>query len=98
LPDIDGALAELDHALDTLGLDGVVLFSNVHGTYLGYPRFGSLFDELQRRAAVVFVHPNPSPDPSAHAHGLPDSLIDFPRRHHPGHRSTAPQQHLRPDP
>ncbi|WP_210583553.1 amidohydrolase family protein [Streptomyces sp. GESEQ-35] len=78
LPDIDGALAELDHALDTLGLDGVVLFSNVQGAYLGDPRFGPLFDELQRRAAVVFVHPNPSPDPGAHALGLPDSLIDFP--------------------
>jgi aminocarboxymuconate-semialdehyde decarboxylase len=37
-----------------------------------------LFDELQRRQAVVFVHPNPSPDPSAHSLGLPDSLIDFP--------------------
>jgi hypothetical protein len=36
-----------------------------------------LFDELQRRAAVVFVHPNPSPDPSAHALGLPDTLIAF---------------------
>jgi len=33
---------------------------------------------LQRRQAVVFVHPNPSPDPAAHALGLPDSLIDYP--------------------
>jgi 6-methylsalicylate decarboxylase len=36
-----------------------------------------LFDELQRRAAVVFAHPNRSPDPSAHALELPDTLIDF---------------------
>ena len=77
LPDVDGALAELAYALDDLRLDGVVLFSNARGTYLGDPRFTPLFDELQRRAAVVFVHPNPSPDPSAHALGLPDSLIDF---------------------
>jgi len=35
------------------------------------------FDELQRRAAIAFVHSNPSPDPSAHALGLPDTLIDF---------------------
>jgi 6-methylsalicylate decarboxylase len=78
LPDVDGALAELAYALDDLHLDGVVLFSNARGTYLGDPRFTPLFDELQRRAAVVFVHPNPSPDPSAHALGLPDSLIDYP--------------------
>ena len=77
LPDVDGALAELAYALDDLRLDGVVLFSNARGSYLGDPRFTPLFDELQRRAAVVFVHPNPSPDPSAHALGLPDSLIDF---------------------
>lgn len=77
LPDVDGALAELAYAFDDLRLDGVVLFSNAYGTYLGDPRFRPLFDELQRRAAVVFVHPNPSPDPSAHALGLPDTLIDF---------------------
>jgi aminocarboxymuconate-semialdehyde decarboxylase len=77
LPDIDGALAELGYALDDLQLDGVVLFSNARGRYLGDRRFTPLFDELQRRRAVVFVHPNPSPDPSAHALGLPDSLIDF---------------------
>ncbi len=78
LPDVEGALAELAYALDDLSLDGVVLFSNARGAYLGDPHFRPLFDELQRRAAVVFVHPNPSPDPSAHGLGLPDSLIDFP--------------------
>lgn len=78
LPDLDGALAELAYALDTLRLDGVVLFSNARGVYLGDKRLDPLFDELQRRRAVVFVHPNPSPDPSAHALGLPDSLIDYP--------------------
>ena len=77
LPDVDGALAELTYALDDLRLDGVLLFSNAHGVYLGDSRFTPLFDELQRRAAVVFVHPNPSPDPSAHTLGLPDTLIDF---------------------
>ena len=34
--------------------------------------------ELQRRAAVVFVHPIASPDPVAHTLGLPDSLLDYP--------------------
>ena len=77
LPDVDGALAELAYALDDLQLDGVLLFSNARGVYLGDSQFTPLFDELQRRAAVVFVHPNPSPDPSAHALGLPDTLIDF---------------------
>jgi predicted TIM-barrel fold metal-dependent hydrolase len=77
LPDMDGALRELEYGLDTLKLDGVVLFSNARGIYLGDKRFRPLFDELERRKAVVFVHPTASPDPSAHGLGLPDSLIDF---------------------
>src|SRR2546423_4248899 len=77
LPDVNGALLELAYALDDLHLDGVVLFSNARGVYLGDGRLGPLFEELQRRRAVAFVHPNASPDPSAHRLGLPDSLIDF---------------------
>jgi 6-methylsalicylate decarboxylase len=77
LPDVDGALEELSHALDVLKLDGVVLFSNARGIYLGDQRFEPLFQELERRRAVVFIHPTSSPDPSAHCLGLPDSLIDF---------------------
>ena len=77
VPDVDGALAELAYALDDLALDGILLFSNARGAYLGDPLYAPLFAELQRRAALVFVHPNTSPDPSAHALGLPDTLIDF---------------------
>jgi len=77
LPDVDGALTALAYALDVLRLDGVVLFSNARGVYLGDARLDRLFDELQRRGALVFVHPNASPDPTAHTLGLPDSLIDF---------------------
>ena len=77
LPDVDGALRALEYGLDVLKLDGVVLFSNTRGIYLGDARFKPLFDELERRGAVVFVHPTSSPDPAARNLGLPDSLIDF---------------------
>jgi 6-methylsalicylate decarboxylase len=77
LPDVDGALNELAYSLDVLKLDGVVLFSNANGVYLGDKRFEPVFEELERRGAVVFVHPTTSPDPAAHHLGLPDSLIDF---------------------
>jgi len=78
LPDIDASLEELSYALDVLRLDGLVLFTNSNGVYLGDAVLEPVFEELERRKAVVFVHPNPSPDAAAHSLGLPDNLLDFP--------------------
>ena len=78
LPDIDGTLDQIAYALDVLELDGVSVFTNAGGSYLGDSRFDPIFTELQRRAAVVFVHPTASPDPIAHTLGLPDTLLDYP--------------------
>ncbi len=78
LPDIDASLEELSYAVDVLRLDGLVLFTNSRGVYLGDATLEPVFEELERRKSVVFVHPNPSPDAAAHSLGLPDNLLDFP--------------------
>jgi predicted TIM-barrel fold metal-dependent hydrolase len=57
LPDIDAAMSELTYALDHLGLDGVGLFSNDAGVYLGDARWEPLIAELDRRGTYAFVHP-----------------------------------------
>ena len=57
---------------------GIVLFTISQGVYLGDATLEPVFEELERRKSVVFVHPNPSPDAAAHSLGLPDNLIDFP--------------------
>ncbi|KAA9161599.1 amidohydrolase [Amycolatopsis acidicola] len=76
LPDVDGALAEVAYAFDELNADGVVLMSNVEGTYLGERSYEPLWEELNRRGAVVFVHPDAPP--MQMLDGLPAPLLDFP--------------------
>jgi predicted TIM-barrel fold metal-dependent hydrolase len=61
LPDIEASIVELEYALDTLKLDGVVLLTNIGGIYLGDTHYEELFFELNRRKAVVFVHPSVPP-------------------------------------
>jgi predicted TIM-barrel fold metal-dependent hydrolase len=78
LPDIDASLEELAYAFDVLELDGVVLFTNANSVYLGDVVLEPVFEELERRQAIVFVQPNPSPDAAAHSLGLPDNLLHFP--------------------
>lgn len=52
MPDVNASLAETAYALDTLQADGVELFANSRGVYLGEPASEPLFAELNRRRAV----------------------------------------------
>lgn len=52
------ACSEAAYALDVLQADGVVLLGSTDGFFLGDPRFEELMAELDRRSAIVFVHPN----------------------------------------
>lgn len=72
------AIDELAFSLDTLKLDGVILLTNFNGVYLGDKQFEPVFRELDRRRAVVFVHPTePGPryDPGL---DVPVALVEAP--------------------
>jgi len=55
--DIDATLKEIEHAFDTLKADGVNLQTNYGDKWLGDPTYQPIFEELNRRKAVVYVHP-----------------------------------------
>lgn len=58
LPNVDAALREIDYALSTLNADGIALFTVYGDKWLGDPAFDPIFEELNRRKAVLFTHPN----------------------------------------
>ncbi len=78
LPDVNGALEEVAYAFDELNADGVVLMSNVAGRYPGDPEYEELMAELDRRAAVVVLHPASPPSWQAVSLGRPRPMIEFP--------------------
>lgn len=77
LPDLPAAIAEVSHALDVLGLDGVALLTAYDDIYLGDPRIEPLMWELNRRGAYVFVHPRSLPPEDKPFVPLPDFLVEF---------------------
>jgi 6-methylsalicylate decarboxylase len=78
LPDVDATVRELETVLDDLKLDGVVLYTNVGGTYLGDAAFDALFAELNRRKTVVYVHPVAPPNFQITRLGFSAPALEFP--------------------
>ena len=78
LPDVAAALTEIAYVFDTLGVDGVILETNVDGHYLGTDLFAPVFAELNRRGATVFLHPTSPACFEAVALGRPAPLLEFP--------------------
>jgi|HubBroStandDraft_6_1064221.scaffolds.fasta_scaffold197383_2 predicted TIM-barrel fold metal-dependent hydrolase len=57
LPHLDQALSELGRALDELGMAGVAMNTTVLGHALVEPGYQAVFAELNRRSAVLYLHP-----------------------------------------
>lgn len=78
LPDVETSLREIAYALDELNADGIGLLTNYDGRYPGDPVFAPVFDELNRRKAVVYFHPTEAPCCAMHGVGVPAATLEFP--------------------
>ena len=77
LQNIDAGIEEAAYALDILKLDGIGLMTSHHGKWPGDARFAPLFEELNRRRAVVYLHPTVS-HCTAQIPDVAPSVIEFP--------------------
>ncbi|WFA86834.1 amidohydrolase family protein [Paenibacillus amylolyticus] len=73
LPDPAAAMEETLYALDVLEMDGVAMLTSYQGKYLSHPDYTELLTELDRRSAVVFLHPILIPQKIA---GLSPALLE----------------------
>ncbi|MCJ1378613.1 hypothetical protein MMC17_001712 [Xylographa soralifera] len=77
--DREATLNELNYSLDVLRADGVCLFTR-YGTgqqYIGHPDFQYLWAELNRRSAVVFIHPTHPVDTALVDPLLPQPVLNY---------------------
>jgi 6-methylsalicylate decarboxylase len=57
MPDVDATLREIEYAYDQLKADGIHFFTSYGDVWFGDPRFTPIMDELNRRKAVIHIHP-----------------------------------------
>jgi len=78
MPDVDGSLAEITYAFDTLKADGINLSTSFGDRWPGDPAYKPVFEELNRRKAVVFFHPYAPNCCGSLNSGVPPGFLELP--------------------
>jgi 6-methylsalicylate decarboxylase len=79
LPDVDGALKEIEYALDVIKADGIGLFTSYDDKWLGDKAFKPVLEELNRRKAIAYVHPLAPQCCGRLIDIVPPSLAEYPQ-------------------
>jgi 6-methylsalicylate decarboxylase len=77
LPDVDASLKEIVYAYDTLKTDGIGLLTSYDDVWLGNKAFRPVMEELNRRKAVVVVHPTAATCCRGLEYGLGPGSIEY---------------------
>lgn len=78
MPDVEGSLREIEYALDVLKLDGICFMTNFGDTWPGDTKYAAVFDELNRRKAVVFFHPHVLYSAPIYVPNVPPAVLEYP--------------------
>ena len=76
--DVEGTLKEIEYAFDTLKVDGVNISTSYVDKYPGDPKFAPILEELNRRKAVVYLHPTTAACCVGLVPGVGESWIEVP--------------------
>ena len=78
LPDVPGSLREIAYAFDTLKADGVGVLTSYGSAFLGDTSFAPVFEELNRRRAIVYTHPTDAQCCGNLIPGVANQMLEYP--------------------
>ena len=77
MPHVDETLREISYAFDVLKCDGVAFMTSYGDKFLGDKAFAPVMDELHRRKATAYTHPNEPACCRNLTTGVPSVIIEY---------------------